>query len=490
MPHRQTSDAGRVPAQIALLKRLFSPRAGAGASLSARDASIGSAVRLAAEVVIRASAIVATLIVTRSLGVEGFGAFVLALSFGLMVAELADLGINALTVPLVVRSGRNLGVLLRLKAGMTALVILCGSFVLAPVARWLDVTPLLLALATAHFVGASWIDLIGSALRAKGRRGEEAILLCSFRLLLLVLVLVFPASRGAVGAAFAYAASSAFGVCLAAALLFRDRELPSPQAPPLALREILRLALPLGANGYLAILSTRVEILLLLQTFGSAALVGLWSGALRIIESLLTLPAAIAAGALPALSRDAVSRSRGAAQRTLGAVVWIGTPAAAGLALRAPEILSVLGPGFDAGAPALRILAIALLLCFTNTALFHMLIAAEQTAVIPRLTALRVAVAGLLGLPLIPAFGLVGAALSFTLAELALCAMLAQQCRTLTEVEILRPVRWAGAACAPMVLLLFLAPWPLLWSVLASVVLFGFMALTILARGSEAGGLA
>lgn len=448
---------------------------------------MGSAVRVAAEIVVRASAIVATLWITRSLGVAAFGSFVLALSFGLIVAEVADLGINALAVPLVVRSSRNLGALIRLKAMMTTPAVIVGMALISPVASWLAVRPLLLILATAHFLGASWIEMAGSALRAAGRRMEEAVLLSVFRLSLLGLVFITPADRGVDGAALAYALSSLVGLGVAVFLLGRLDLAPGPEA--LASREILRLALPLGANGYLAILSTRVEILML-QSLASTGLVGLFSGALRIIESLLTLPAAIAAGALPAVARDVTVGARGAAQRTLGAVVWIGTPAAAGLALRAPDVLRVLGPGFEEGASALRILALALLLCFANTALFHLLIAAGQTAVIPKLTALRVAVAAVLGVPLVSGFGLAGAAASFTLAEAFLCAVLGHRTRASVDVEILRPVRWALLASGPMVFLLLIVRWPLPLSVSASVVLFALMAATILSRGTEEGGLA
>ncbi|MEO8500432.1 MAG: hypothetical protein ABI565_05920, partial [Vicinamibacteria bacterium] len=88
-------------------------------STSAREASVGSAIRLSAEIVIRASSIIATLWLTRSLGVTAFGSFILALSVGLIVAELADLGLGGVVVPVVVRSRGNLRTLLLMKAAMT-----------------------------------------------------------------------------------------------------------------------------------------------------------------------------------------------------------------------------------------------------------------------------------------------------------------------------------------------------------------------------------
>ena len=100
-------------------------------SASARDASIGGAVRLSAEIVIRISSIVATLWLTRSMGVATFGSFVLALSIGLMIAELADLGVNSVVVPLIVRSRRNVRPLFLMKASLS-LGVMALSVALIP----------------------------------------------------------------------------------------------------------------------------------------------------------------------------------------------------------------------------------------------------------------------------------------------------------------------------------------------------------------------
>ena len=54
-----------------------------GPASSARDASKGSAIRLSAEIAVRSSSIIATLWLTRSLGVSAFGSFLLALAVGL-----------------------------------------------------------------------------------------------------------------------------------------------------------------------------------------------------------------------------------------------------------------------------------------------------------------------------------------------------------------------------------------------------------------------
>ena len=458
-------------------------------STSARDASVGSAIRLGAEIVVRFSSIVATLWLTRSLGVTSFGAFLLALSIGLMIAELSDLGLNAIVVPMIVRAHANLRTLFVMKALMTGVVVALGAALIPLASRLSGVEPGILALTTVHFLGASWIEMTGTALRALGRRVEEALLLFVFRLTLVGLVIGAPFGMSVPGASRAYALSIVPAVLFGGLLLRGGWRGSEGGAPGLPARAVLRQAFPLGVNGYLAILSTRVE-LFLLQAFHGEHVVGLFGGALRIVESLLTLPSAIAAGALPSVSRDVVRGTRGAAQRTFGLVVWIGAPAAIGLALSAPGVLGVLGPGFVEGGWSLRILSVALLLCFANAALFHLLIAAGETVLIPSLTGLRVGVAALAGLVLIPAWGPVGAALSFTAAEFFLFTTLVRKTRRHAEVQVVRPLASAVLACLPMVVLLSLNRLSLPMSILAGAVLFVAASAAILRRGTAAGGLA
>lgn len=450
---------------------------------------MGSAVRLGAEIVVRVSSIIATLWLTRSMGVETFGTFVLALSIGLIVAELCDLGLNAIVVPLLVRGPRNLRTIYVMKAAMTGGVI-AASAVLIPFAAWASGLPTsVLALCTLHFLGGTWIEMSGTALRGLGRRGQEAALLLVFRFALVALVIGAPFGMTLLGASLAYAAAVAPASVLALLLIAARWRSVEEKGTPVSVRAIVRQAAPMGVNSYLAIFSTRVE-LFLLQTFAGAHVVGLFGGALRIVESLLTLPTAIAAGALPSVARDAVRGSRGAAQRMLGLVIWLGVPSAVGLALCASDVLSILGDGFVEGTPALRVLSLALLLCFSNAALFHILIAAGETAVIPRFTAMRVGTAVALGLLTVPPLGLVGAALSFTAAEFTLFAVLVRRTRIHAGIEVGRPIASALAASLPMAALLLWWPLSLPASIAFGTLLFAVTAAAMLRRGAEANGLA
>ena len=427
-----------------------------------------------------------TLWLTRSLGVASFGAFVLALSIGLMVAEFSDLGLNAVSVPLVVRARGSMRALFRLKAILTLGVAL-SCLPLLPFAAWaagLEVK--VLVLCVLHFLGGSWIEVIGSSLRALGRRIDEAIVLFVFRFALVALVIGAPFGPSLQGAACSYAAAVPLAILVGAQRLYA--ELAVADEPRGQDHAILRQALPLGVNGALAILSTRIEIFFLKALVGEQA-VGLFGGALRIIDSLLTLPAAIAAGALPSMARDVVKGSQGAAQRTFGLVVWVGVPAAAGLALCAPGVLGVLGPGFVEGAPLLRVLSIALCLCFANAALFSILIGAGQTRVIPKLTAIRVGAAIVFSALLVPALGALGACLSFTSSELLLFGSLVRAARPHAQINVLTPLSWALLCCLPMATVILIWPLPLALQIVAGAASFGLFAFAVVSRGSVEAGL-
>lgn len=426
----------------------------------AAEATYGSAIRVGAEVLIRTLSIVATLTLTRRLGVVGFGEFIAAMSVAVLVAELADFGINQAMIPELVRKGMSLYDAARAKVCLT-LGVGISVFGVAPfLSRYtaFDVRVVLLCLI--HFLGVGWVEWAGAGLRAYGQRVSEGILLLVFRLSLVSLVLLAPLGQSPRRAALAYAVSIVPGLALGSYLCapyLRDKKGAS-------VATVLRGALPMGLNGYLSIVAVRVEIFAL-RLWGSPVSLGLFAGALRILESLMTLPAALAAGALPALSREHTQNSTSAATRTLGTIVWLGVPMAAGIFTKAPAVLGVLGPGFVDGAPALRIVTVALLVCFINTGLFHLLIAQERARLVPILTGGRLLAGILLATVLVPRFLETGAALSFTIVESMLLFGLLATTTSGIRAALLRALASSSCAAAVMLVALSAGPSPLVFAI-------------------------
>jgi O-antigen/teichoic acid export membrane protein len=332
--------------------------------------------------------------------------------------------------------------------GGAALVSRGLAPVLAPLVLW--------------FVLSGWGEFLGVALRCRGRRVAEAIVLLCLRALgLAAAALALAATGGLEALAWSLAASTLPALLLGALLLRRTQGGDGASAADAGVGRVIREALPLAIHGGLVLLSPRVEFLVLSLLRGDRE-TGLFLAALRVYEFLNVVPAAVAAGAMPGLTREAVRGHGKVRSRTAWTLAFLAAPAALGLGLVAPAVAQLLlGAGHDAGAYAgtaapLRLLALALPALFMNGLLLSALVAAGRAAWLPRLTATRVLAAFALALPLVSAAGGVGAALGITMAEWLLLALAARACHAAPfEIELGRPLAWALVATLPMAVAVF-----------------------------------
>lgn len=423
-------------------------------SPAARDAAVatkGSAIKLGTEVLARLVGLLTTLLLARRLGAADFGLFGRLSVIAVVLAEAADLGLQGTASRALVAGSLSLRGMTRAK-----LVITAGVAGLAAVA--LPVAPVLVPLVL-FFVLAGWSEFLGVALRARGDRVQESAVIFCLRLAGLVLV-GGALLRGAslVGVAWAHALSALPAIVLGLLLLRRK---PAPAGPPdLPLGSILRESAPLAVNGGLALLSLRVEFLVLSFLRGGRE-TGLFLAGLRVVEFLNLVPSAVAAGAMPALTREALRGEGPVRQRTAATLAFLAVPAACGLALVAPGLLHLLfGREYAfSAAPSLRVLAPALVPLFLSGFLVSALIAAGRADWLPRLTALRVAAATGLAFVLVPAYGAVGAALGFLASELLLLFLGTRACRVARfPVAVGGAVARALLASLPMATAVFYAP--------------------------------
>ncbi len=437
----------------------------------AREATRGSGIRLATEVVGRALSVATTFLVARGLGVTDYGVWAALTGIAVVMAEAGDLGLQGLAVPALIarrfclRDLLKAKLLLALLLGALAVVLPWLLVAAAPMAAavlplsWRDtilaagrgsflLTPLIL-----YFGLAGWSEFLGVALRATGWRGQEAAVILCLRLSgLLATVLAIAAGARVWGLAWAWAASVVAPILLGVWLLWvASWGAPSVSGAPVG--SVLRAATPLAVNGGLALLSLRIELIAIFILKGSWE-AGLFSAALKLVEALNGIPAALLSGALPSLTREALAeegRSHQVRNRTAFLVAFLGVPAAFGMALQAPWVLGLVGPGYAEGAGSLRILAFAIAVLFTNTLLINALIAMGRADRLPRLTGVRVSVAVLLALALVPTLGGVGAAIGFLVAELVLTALAARACAAAGfPVPVLRPTLLAALLSLPM----------------------------------------
>jgi O-antigen/teichoic acid export membrane protein len=416
----------------------------AGGAHAADDATRGSAIKLAAEVASRGLGLLTTVVVTRGLGVEGFGAFGGPFVAAVLVAELGELGLQATASRALVAGTVSLRSLVRARLALLAAV---GGLALAaaPVAPVLS--PLVL-----FFLLSGWGEFAGVALRCRGRRVREAILLCALRGGGLVLAAAaLQAGAGARGVAWALAASPLPALGLGASWLARSR--PAVPFPDLGVGAVLRLSAPLAIHSGLLLLSPRVEYLVVAALLGDREK-GLFLAALQVYWFLGMVPTAIAAGAMPSLTREAMAGRGPGRQRTAGLLAALAAPAAVGLALVAPALVAAaFGGDYRPAAPWLRGLAAAVPALFLNALATASLVAAGRAGVLPRITAVRVGAAFAVALVAVPRLGLPGAAAGLVAAEWLLLVLGTRACAAASfAVRVARPLGWALLACLPMAL--------------------------------------
>ena len=437
----------------------------------ADDATRGSAVKLAAEVLSRLLAAAMPFLVLRRLGAAEFGRFGELSVMALLVAELGELGLQNLASRALVAGTATLGSFLRarlLASGLVSLAAL-GAVPLAPAhagrAGLGSVDGIALALLIAWFALSGWAEFLGVALRCRHARRHEALVLLVLRSAAPAFVAaVLQGGAGLPGVCAALAVSPLPAIALAALLLRSTR--PSAPAPSLPALAVLRESAPLAIHGALLLLSPRVEFLVLSWLRHGTSEVGFFYAALNVVWPLGMVPAAVTAGAMPALTREAGRHLAGADRapvdggsvrsRTAATLALLGAPAAVGLALVAPELSRLLlhAPAGQAlTAATMRIATAAVPALFLNAALASSLIAVGRAGWLPWLTAARVAFAFVLAALLVPPLGARGAAAGFVAAEWLLLALGSAACRRAGfAVPVARPLGWSLLGCVPMAL--------------------------------------
>lgn len=431
----------------------------AGGRRDADEATRGSAVKLAAEVASRLLGFATMWLLLRGLGpLHGLGASEFGILgelsvYALLLAEAGELGLQALASRALVAGTLSLESLVRVRAALALLVAglaVAGGLVHGPA----------LALLVAWFALSGWCEFFGVALRCRGARlGEAGVLLVLRGGALVAAGLALAAGARLTGVSAALALSPLPALVLGAWRLRRSAPAPAVGGVLVAPVAVLRESFPLAVHGVLLLLSPRVEFLVLSWLLPDRQAVGLFYAALLVFWPLAMIPTAIAAGAMPALTREALQGGAAVRRRTASLLALAVAPVAIGLALVArPAAELLLGPGSSpadhaATADLLRLLCLALPALFANALLSASLIAAGRAPWLPRLTASRVLIAFALALALVPALGPRGAALGLALAEWLLVAVAAAACRRAAfAVPVLRPLGWALVACVPMAL--------------------------------------
>jgi O-antigen/teichoic acid export membrane protein len=219
-------------------------------------------------------------------------------------------------------------------------------------------------------------------------------------------------------------------------------------------RRFIREVKAFAASSVLAGMFSRPEIVVL-SLLASERQVGLYAAALKVVDLWQFIPQTFMTNVFPVLSRSfhlRDGRARDIQDFALKALLAIGLPLSAGLALAADPIVDKLyGSRFDDAALLLRILAVNVSIYCVHSVLWRVLAARGEQGAVLRVQVVTIAPRLAGGSMLIASLGALGAAVATPAALLLHTALLALSVRRDgTPVRVVRLVWRAALAAAVM----------------------------------------
>jgi O-antigen/teichoic acid export membrane protein len=389
-------------------------------SLGSR-AVLNTALVLGARIVSRLVALVTVVVLANHLGGDGYGRYTTLVAYSALVSVVADLGLNPLYTREAARDPNRLGRFLStLLAGKLALVVaaalmLAGALAFAGLGGLLVPGAVLLALTT-------YATLLRNTFYAVGRLEFEAIAILG-EIAMQAALILFGARSGQGVAFFVWAYAASYGLtcayCLVVIPLFRLAPLTFVFDFDL-FKSWLRLAYPFAIGSFLTNLYFKADVPIL-QHFRPFQEVGWYQFAYKPFESLQFLPLAIQTVVYPLLGvyhRESAPRMLAAYARFFKILLLLGWPLTVGTFVLVHPVgrLFRLFPQSEA---SLRILALAIVFLFVNSAFTAMLYAMDRQNLFAWATAIAVVVNLVLNFALIPFYGYLAASATTVVTEAA-----------------------------------------------------------------------
>ncbi|MGC8460733.1 MAG: flippase [Candidatus Dormibacteria bacterium] len=366
---------------------------------------------LAARLVSRLIALVSVVVMGNALGAAGYGQYQNAVTYGAIIGVVMDLGLTTLYVREGARAPAKAGQFLSALASGKIILVVAVIPVLW-LALWSASIASLFWTSLALVIITSYANILRNTFYATQQLTYEAALIIPEAVLLLLLVL-FGAYEH-FGPAYYLGAYGAVGLAVCGYVLIvlhrkKIARLHWSLDIPL-LRSWLRAGLPLAMVYIITNVYFKMDVPIL-QHFRSYREVGWYSLAYKPFESLLFIPMTLRAVLFPVVSvyaKSDIHRARIAAEKFFRSLVLAGLPCTIGIALLAPQLTSLLHL-YPQSAPALGILALAIVFMFADNTFVATFTAVDQQRTFAWIAATGMVVNLVLDLVLIPLFGYLGA---------------------------------------------------------------------------------
>lgn len=416
----------------------------------ARRILLNTGYRASADVASKVISLVFFVGMARFLGTTGFGTFVFALSFGLVVTTLAAFGQDQILTREVARDHAKLNdyfantIALKLTLATPILVIALSGLALTKVSGETLATTALMAFAVL-------IELLMMTCYAVYQAFERLVWFPVVVVVQRVFTTVVGFSAMALGAgvvdvAAIYLAGSLVALVLSATLMVK---LVAPTTVKLTTATwwpLMRAAAPIGLATVFGLVLGRSDTLLL-AVFEPATVVGTYGAAYRLFEATFFIGWAVSAAVFPVLSRlSAPTSVRSVTSSALKLVLVVAVPAAAGAVILGRPLLELLyGAAFSDAATPLMILGPGIVLHGVGLVLSTMLVSQNKARTITIAFGVTAAFNIAANLALIPLLSMRGAALVTTVSELILVVSLAAAAHS-----VVQRLDWRRASAGPL----------------------------------------
>lgn len=361
----------------------------------------------------------------RVLGTAGYGVFSYAITLAGFLTLFMDPGINGILIRDASKvddeERRSIfGTMFAMKVillliGIAVIIFVAPLFSTLPGAKVLiPIIALVLALDTLR-------EFFFSLIRAMENMQWEAAIFLLTNVGIVVFGFIFLAyAADARSFSWGYVAGDAVGTIAAMIALRSYFKTIFSHFDPARIMPILKAAWPFALSGALGLLFTNSDILII-SWMRTASDVGIYSAAIRIIQTFYLIPGIIQFATLPLLARLAKSdneRFRTALERTLGMVFLASIPLSLGGIVLGTQVMGfIFGAPYAAGGLAFKLLAATLMFDFPASIIINALFAYEHQRSLVVSSALGGVVNVGLDLAFIPFWGIAGSAIATLIAQ-------------------------------------------------------------------------
>jgi len=361
----------------------------------------------------------------RVLGTAGYGIFSYAITLAGFLTLFMDPGINGI----LIRDASNVdeeerrtifGTMFAMKiilliVGVLVILFIAPLFTTLPGAKVLiPIVAIVLALDTLR-------EFLFSLIRAMENMQWEAVIFLITNIGIVVFGFIFMAyAATAQSFSWGYVAGDAIGTIGAIIALRSYFKKIFLRFDPARIMPILKAAWPFALSGALGMLFTNTDILII-SWMRSASDVGIYSAAIRIIQTFYLVPGILQFSTLPLISRLAKKnnkRFRTALEQTLGIIFLASIPLSLGGIVLGTQVMTLIfGSAYAAGGLSFKLLAATLMFDFPASIIINALFAYEHQKSLVMSSALGGVVNVGLDLAFIPFWGITGSAIATLIAQ-------------------------------------------------------------------------